>query len=221
MTDWQTATTTVQDLINILAIVKPFTDGYSHPILGTVRIEAGGGIITATATNRAVAAHARAKATGALPPTHLRTKNVAGMIDALKPFVDADLNVYLDADGDSLVELAVEDGKFEITVGRIRAKVDVHASAHWPDMGAIFAGAPVPEGSLLHGPVTVSLEWCAKLQELQSQNAPVRLSFDGPGRPIRVEMGDWFVALIMPMKAKVADYPTVPFGLPTVEAVAA
>ncbi len=207
-----TATTEVQHLYRVLTAVTPFAE-QQPGVFDSVRIEAGGGVLTATATNRYVVAHARGPATGNLLAANLHTYHAKALVDALGAFVDPGTPAFAPhAD----VTLTVGDGRFEVTVGRLSARVDVHGYANWPAdviVGA-YESAPTQDTSALQGAVLLDLDILAKIRDIRTSSSPARFSFGKPDGPVRVEIEDWFTAVVMPMKATHGEGPTIRYGLP-------
>ena len=207
------ATTTIGDLYRIVEAVLPFVEGDHIPAINCVRLEVGGGVLAATATNRVILAHARGVARGVLPAVYLRPGNAQGLLDALRPFLNPDLDMYLNVNVASDLTLYVDGDWLVVEAGSVRISPRLADVDGWPDMHKVFANSVELE-PVLNGPILVDPRQIRALPDMGS--TPYRLTFAGQFAPIRVEVGDWFVALVMPIKPRNGE-PTaehVPFGLP-------
>lgn len=202
------ATTSVEHLSDILEAVTPFMTEYDHPVFETVRVEAGRGVITATASNRYAVAHARGEASGTLTALHIDRHGVAELAYALEAVGEEHrlVSIYLGAAG----QVTFAGWGSHVTV-------PVHAGDGWPaGLSALFAAtgtAGAPTGQVCVNPQHIAA--MAPLRERRGGRHALRLSFTGSDKPVRAEIGDWFTALIMPLVGG-SPRATVPFGLPAV-----
>lgn len=206
------ATTSVSDLIRALTATVRFTDRDSYPGLACVRIEAGSGTLVATGSNRYVAAHGRIKATGELPATFVPAEHISTVLGALNGVRDRDRITG----NRTLVEVAVVDGAMRITADGATLTVPARRDVVWPDaVDAAFASGATRDNSALDGPITLDPKWLHQIHAVTDNvlEEPAVLSFGGPRGMIRVEVGDWFVAMVMPMRSLPSSKP-VPFGVP-------
>ena len=206
------ATATIPDLIRTLAAAVPFAASDDLPPIACVRIEAGGGALTATATNRYIAAHVRTKATGELGPTFVPTEHATALLDFLKGSRSRDRITG----GSALAEVSVADGALCITADGAALTVPTAQRAEWPEpVDAAFADGPTQNSSALGGPIAINLKWLHQIHAATdtSFDIPAVLSFSGPRGMVRVEIGDWFMAIVMPMQRLPKSGP-VPFGIP-------
>lgn len=238
--------TTARHLSRVLEAAAPFAerdeDGWpAFPGLAAVRLEAAGGVLCATATDRHIAAHARGEASGSLPrPVHVSPDEACGITNALKPFVQTDNDDEDDIPASLTLESPDEPGARLVV--RVHGKLvgfdrDVTVSARdtraeFPiaDITRNYAAAPTACATLT-GPFAIDprfLETLSAVRHLGGRFRPLRFYATASDAPVRVEFEDWFVALVAPVSADVRDYrqvpvgelPNVPFGLPAVEAVA-
>lgn len=210
----KTATVTTGNLRTLLAAAIPFTDSMSsHPILECVRIEAAGGTICATATDRYTAGHVRQQATGTLAPAYLRHDDVTYLIGWLKAREE-----FTNGDTTELAELSHdENGRLKVAVGDHAARPRSQTFETWPNLGPLFDVT----GTAPDGPVGLSMFVLDKLTTALTavgRDKPARWTVGGPTSAVRVEVEDWFVAIVMPVHAgkgkSWADKGRVPYGLP-------
>jgi hypothetical protein len=202
--------TTASALLRILDATAPFTGEDTYPTLGRVRVEAGCGVLIATSTDRIVIAHARSKASGDLGPVYLRREDAQSLANRLRLFSAPTAPVTLTVNGDSLV--------VEGHLDRCAAEIDT--GGVWPDLGTLVSTVATAETSTLAGPIGIGQKLLAKLANVvvaSGARDPMRFSTSTPTAPVRVEVGDWFLAIVMPCgisKPGGGLVDSVPFGLP-------
>jgi hypothetical protein len=211
-------TTTTANLATILGATLPFAGhDWDHPGLYGVRLDAANGIITATATNRYVLGHARKPASGDLPrgvfldapSARLVRKTVSRAMKARQRSDDA-VTITATFDGDSPARVVVDflDITIRLTEGQ--------PIKHLTNLDSLLAMVPGPDQKALSAPFAVApyaiepLIEAAKWGSTGARNEPLRWSFVDPHKPARVEIEDWFVAAVMPIKtpSRVASVPT-------------
>lgn len=216
-----TATITAGTLRTLLAAAIPFTaDSDGYPVLNAIRLEVGGGIACTSATDRYALGHVRKEATGSLNPVYLERDDAEGLVEWLDHYIA----VGHSAD---LTELVLDDGDLFVNVAGHTWQVPSQNVGAWPDMGAILDSAPRGEAGA--APIGLGAKNLAHLLEavdaLGRSQEPMRWHVGAPKSAIRVEVGDFFVALLMPVAAKnrdgvtLADLPRIPYGLPVAVAV--
>ncbi|MFI2667890.1 hypothetical protein [Micromonospora carbonacea] len=212
-------TISTSNLAQALRAVTPFASrDVTLPGLCVVQLQAAPGILTATATDRYSIGHARQAATGALSrPRYLHRRDAKNLRDELDAYME-DRESGLDP-----VTITEHDDYLRVTFDPVTMHCVEPDAGKFPDVGAVLATLPVvaaAEG--LHAPVSLShrvLRPLLKAAEADPYNPP-RLLFDGPRKPVRVEIGDWFIGAIMPVKLRGDEQP-VPVEMPAqAEAVA-
>jgi hypothetical protein len=215
-----TATCTVAALRTVLRAALAATDRES-PTGAQVHLHAGDGRICATATDRYVASHARLPADGDLHP------------------------VLIHREGATLILRLLEQGSLtrQVTIGRVgtrpgsrlyvrcngrRLVLDVGHLGAWPaGIGNLHKILPDRTGSGQR-PVAVDPH---RLERLVAGIRPLvgeppgrvqsalRIYTGPPGQPVRLEIGDWWLGVIMPISDRNipggswADMPHVPLTL--------
>lgn len=215
--DTGTVTTTAYDLNVLLSGAAPFADNPDyHPTLGCVRLEAGGGVICTSATDRYHLAHVRRPADGDLAPVYLRRDTVEGIVKRL------DARAQFVGDARERVRISASKGRLDIVVGDHVMHPETEKIEDWPDLGKVISQGNTGNHNT-EGPVGIgvhSMKLLAEaLEAMDHPRAVMRWSLGGPKSPILAELGDWFVALFMPCVARVHEtpygsMPRVPYGLP-------
>lgn len=213
-----TVTISAADLTAALQAVLPFVDDDTLPTLNAVRIEAGDRTFTATATDRSTLAHARKRAVGTLPPMLLPQAVVAGILGFLRDQAGSDLITITAAEGGVAFEGPSETHPATTIDGAI-----------FPEAGLskAVADAGTRGTSALTGPVGLDPKRLTRIAEVAAAACPedaLRLYFTGPEKQVRVEVSDWLLFLLMPVRPgrfhqgnghhRVVDIPNVRYGLP-------
>lgn len=210
MTD--TVTITTGGLAQALGAVIPFASrDETLPAVGAVQLHCLGDTLTATATDRYVIGHARQDATGTFDgPRFLHWRDAQALRKAISRHI-----AFVESAAD-LVTITVEDGATNFAFGRTRLAVtEPNGVKSAPDLGPIMAKLPTNDGVSLQQPIGLSrrvLRPLLKAAKWDPYN-PMRWLPEDPGKPIRVEIGDWFVAAVMPVKLR-GDEGNVPVELP-------
>lgn len=217
-----TVTTTVRDLYRILTATRPAVDPDEwREDLSCIHLTAGGGILTATATNRYIAVHARAEALGHLQPTLLHRADATVILRSLRTMrtmLDkADITIErLDANG-------AESPRLAVTADDRCLTFPVHADVTgFPVKGlaTVFA-RPASDAVIAYPAAPDRLVTVAKIvRRAVYMDAPaqVRMTQLEPNpretvRSIRVDVGNWLA--IVAVGATITDMPApVPYGLP-------
>lgn len=211
-------TTTAYDLNVLLSAVAPFAEkeDWDTFVLRYIRIEASGGTICASATDRYHLGHARRPATGDLAPVYIRRDAVEEVIKRL------DARAGFVGDASEEVRLKAANGRLDIEVGDHVIRPATKKVDTWPDLGKILAESP--KGSHdADGPVYIgshSLQILAEAIEGIGQSMVLtRWRMGGAKSPTVVECQDWFVALLQPYAGggPLPGTPNgrVPYGVPT------
>lgn len=167
------------------------------PGLHGVQIYASFGAFTATASDRYVIGHATRDATGELPRTYLLHYDSAVRLrDAIESYMSlresgADL-VAITAPGDS--SLRFEFGNVVLTF------TEPEYGAKLPDLRDVLD--KLPESGGVREPIGLAPRVLSPLMKAAEwdQFEPLRWTFNGPLKPIRVELGRWFLAAVMPVR---------------------
>ncbi|MFF0823020.1 hypothetical protein ACFYUR_21885 [Micromonospora haikouensis] len=215
-----TTTISTSNLAQALRAVTPCASrDITLPDLCVVQLQAAPGLLTATATDRYVIGHARQAATGALSrPRYLHRRDAKNLRDELVSYME-DRESGLDP-----VTIAEHDDDcLRVTFGPVTMHCVEPSVGKFPDVAAVLATLPTePTAEGLHAPVSLShrvLRPLLKAAEADPYNPP-RLLFDGPRKPVRVEIGNWFIGAAMPVKLRGDEQP-VPVEMPApAEAVA-
>lgn len=212
-------TVTAGHLARLLAVALPATMDPEdcHPILGAVHLAAGGGVLTATATNRYIAVHARTHATGALRPTLLPHLGGKLLLDQLK-----------ETDSSWLVEIRASTERIIFNNGASQLRfTPAERAEQWPadKMAKIFTTPAADTGVTgFHMRADVIrtvgrvLKAARSAGTLRSRWTLTPLHSKSPA-PFRIEVGDWLAIVAMPMRLPLPyedDFTLgpVPYGLP-------
>jgi hypothetical protein len=218
-------TTTTGNVAALLGAVLPFAEKEDDvlPALRTVEIRAGGGEMTATATNRYVAGYARQGAEGELGrPVMLVYEDVELLLAALAAW-------HKDGSRGELLTLTVGDEPAEAVFGyagrswavpeQTYASLELQLTPLFEDVPSGAAEWAGPIG--MRGEVIVPVLAAAKVVAAEGGRSHdlMRWYLVGPQKPVRVEMADWFIALIMPSilnryrQTSLMEVPNVRYGL--------
>lgn len=213
------------DLARLLAVTLPATADpeMCMPELAAVHLAAGGGVLTATATDRYVAVHARARlATGVLDPVLLVADDARELRKYLRD-VDPQSAMTLTrrSDRSLLVEGA---GETDAVCGCVAA--DKHSG--WPHQALVrqFGRPPiraVAAPMCLSVPVLSTVALVLRRASAGGRIYPVwhaTVPDDDSRtrvRPWRIDVDDWLALLAMPSTSAldVTHLPPVPYGLAT------
>lgn len=219
MTTTQTAATTTSSLATILCATLPFaSQDYGLPALTSVRIEAGEKVITATTTDRYTIGHARREASGTLPPFLVDAGIAKTLLDALRWVIDDR------GHGNDPVNIDVTDGLDRRISFNFRgigiSATEVPEAGAFPHLSTIVSGTATQDAATLDGLAALSFHTIHRLHAAMEfidgltdwDSPPARWYFDGPTKPVRVEVGDWFLAVLMLVNVRGSE-PSVPFGI--------
>ncbi|MGX4657070.1 hypothetical protein ACWCHM_25975 [Micromonospora sp. SCSIO 07396] len=198
--------TTTGSLAQILGAVTPFASrDVTLPALNSVQLRAADGILAASATDRYVIGHARQPATGQpTGPLYL------ARWDAKR--LRRELDAYIE-DRETVADKATitQDGEFlTVTFGGLTMHSrQPEGVNNYPDLGKILSALPTRDAEGLHAPIGLThraIRPLLKATELDPFNSP-RWTFDGPRKPVRVEIGDWFIGALMPVSLRGDEQP--------------
>jgi hypothetical protein len=202
------------DLRQALRIIRSFTARDDMPGPESIHLEAGHGALVATATDKYVLGHMRCLAAADPLSALLIDRHMAKVICHALSAADAREAVHLrripTLHGEDLLEVCTTDQGLSI-------RVPTHDAASFPRWTPLFDYlAQAPAG--LDTPIGLDprlLRPFARAAKLLGSGTP-RWHFAGPKSPVRVQIGDRFVGLIMPGKlsADTPEPPLVPVGLP-------
>jgi hypothetical protein len=191
------------------------TDATWTPELATIQLQADRGVLLATATDRFVAAHARAEADGTLAACLLKLADAKLLMTHLRAVVPIKGIPYQ-------VELSLADGRLSVKTRAAVLSFEPGDPALWPTSSVkkVFTGGFEPKTGqppalgrvdLGNGPLaTVNRVLAATAKGLSTRWRTTR-----PNAPILVDVDDWLLIAIMPMRI-VGDQ-HVMFGLPEPE----
>lgn len=223
-----TVTTTVGDLDRTLRLAACFADdpdSSPYAALSAVYLEAGGGILTATATDRYKVGHARTTATGDLPTKGalINVERVQWICDGLRDTpagVPVHLGVDVSTGGILADRLTIATDRLSITVPTV-GKLDWPGSQPtrngWIDYPQLFEpfnnAAPDTGKPVLLDPRIVGV--LAKVGEVVPISCS-RWTVIDPLKPIRVEVDNVLTILLMPIREYryAAEHWPIPVGLP-------
>lgn len=213
-----TATITAKALRLALRATRNFVDGEDMVGLHTIRIEAGGGVLTATATDRTAVGHVRRPAEGDLAPIYLDNR-------ACDLVVAGIANVPTD----SVVSLAADDDFLIVSFGGNHLNIKKDPRGEWPDViwpklvehlattGSATKSAEMPP----FGITPDNLEKVISAARLDGDLLELRIYLNGRTNAIRFEVDTWLLCLVMPRVTEAAtarrytDVPNIPLALPT------
>jgi hypothetical protein len=196
----KTATTTVRDLVAIFTALAPFA-GFDDdlPTLTAIQIRTTDGRIEGTATNRYRLARCSRPATGALAdPVYVRAIDAQAIVGWLRTRAE------WTGDDRELVELSVHDGRLAVAVGDFKASPRIVDGTGWPDLDAVLNDTRDPEPCTRIGLGLDNLKALVAAHEavgsVGAERIPARWTIAGAERAIRVEIGDGFLACVMPCR---------------------
>ncbi|MEU4590068.1 hypothetical protein [Micromonospora aurantiaca (nom. illeg.)] len=208
-----TVTTSAKDLRHLLTVAVAFTDPEDDlPPLTAVYLEAGGGILTATGSDRYALGHIRATATGdwGRPGLAIDRDHAEWIADGLAML-----------DGTEVVHLVTRDShltglRLRIHHQEMSVEIPVRDSWTYPNYRLLFRKFD-EQPAALNAPLmlrTHVLEYAGKLRELFGHQ-PTRWTVLSTTDAIRVEVGGCFAGLLMPAKDATPhkSWP-VPIGVP-------
>lgn len=236
-----TATVYISELVRALKVAGHYAA--EEGINGSLRyvcVETGGGVFTATSTNRYVAAHARGEAAGQLPKLWIRRDYAASIAEFLEVFTfdrsqhalvmnsQAFRKVRLTMTGQRVLSVLLEDGTTEVFKTSVKIEGDWTGREEWPFdnpemVESTFRTVTDYADAHLHGLSKINLAHIAPLLELLAGDdfvsgyCALRFSFTGQTTPVRVEHGDWLLLAVMPIHPRPDHGKTlepVPYGLP-------
>jgi hypothetical protein len=203
------------DLAVYLRIVRRFTDADDYSPLRCIRLEAAGGKLTITGSNRFVLGHARITAAGELPPTIVDRDWVHVITHALDALPDTPAVVQLRRvsallpDAPPALEITPGVGPFLLTVPTVRAtfpKLDLLFDSHREKPQGL--DEPIGLAPALVRPFAKA---CADLADLGHTAA---WHFAGVKNPVRLQVGNTFTGLVMPATLPTSEVALGPVGLP-------
>lgn len=212
-----TVTMQVPDLLAVLLAAVEFTcksDGWTE--LRTVQLAAGGGVLTGTATDRYIAGHARRPATGAFDGV------VAIDRDDVKRITDLLHGMGEQAMGAEVTIIAAGTeprtaaATFTTSNASLRVSTITVSDSLLTSIANLFTAKPQPHEVLAPFAINPRLfRAFTEVQTLIARDAPCRVTVGSATSPIRLDMDDWFVGLMMPTRIEgPASVGPVPFGLP-------
>lgn len=195
-------TGTVTITTGCLAAALGSTISFAHPStdlpsLHGVQVRASLGHFTATASDRYVIGRARRDADGALPRKYLlHLANAERLRNAITSYMELRESsadpVTITAPGDSSLRFQFGDIAMTLT--------EPEYGDNLPDLDAVLDA--LPETGSVSEPVGLAprvLEPLVKAAEYD-QFETMRWTFDGPLKPVRVDLGSWFLAAVMPVR---------------------
>ncbi|MGW1059319.1 hypothetical protein [Micromonospora rubida] len=199
-------TITASGLAQALGATVPFTSrDVTLPAICAVELRAADGVLTATATDRYVIGHARQAATGALSmPRYLHRRDAKSLRNQLLAHMEHRET------GTDPVTITEHDDRLTFAFEPITMSfVQPEGVDNFPDLGAILAAMPARDAEGLHTPVGLSHRVLHPLTKACTWDkfSPPRWTFDGPRKPVRVEIGDWFIAALMPVSLSGDEQP--------------
>lgn len=193
-------TVTARELDTACRAVLPFTDRDECVLVTSlIRVEARGGTFTATATDRYVVGHAHGVTIdGVLPATLLDGWVLKQALRTIRHahgrHTLGDVTVTIGLEETPATDTSPAGTVAALTTDRIRYAVTV-VECGWPDLGPLFA-TPMTG---LTGPIGINPRVLAPFLRAQKiLGELMRLRFGGETAPVRIEIGDRFVGLLMP-----------------------
>lgn len=205
-----TVSVTASHLARSLRIALAFVEPEGFGGTESVYLEAGGGLLTATATDRHTLGHVRQTATGDWGGTgaiigHRWADLLVQALDAL-------------ADDDP-VELSLGRGGKRLRLGHPNLVVlvpntpwAIGSPKQWVDYRALFAKVEIAKPGL-EAPVSLDPALIARFAYVHellpvpwgTSAVPIQWTFIGEHAPVRVDIGDSFTGLIMPIRLRPED----------------
>lgn len=191
-------TITTGRLAQALGSVVPFASrDVTLPSVCAVQLHCAVGVLTASATDRYVIGHARQAATGAFTrPRLLHWRDARALRKALSRFIRDQ--------GSSADLVAITEGDASLTLkfGYVTLHMDEPEGAkNAPNLEPILAKLPTNDTAGIQTPIGLSRRVVKPLLKAArwAPCDPMRWLLAEPGKPFRVEIGDWFVAAVMPV----------------------
>lgn len=158
------------------------------PVLNAVRLWATGGRVYAAATDRYRLIEGWKEGEGELDPVIIRLSDLKRIISLVKvPGKRMALPVTISAAGDMV----------SVAIGSDSATV-LSWQGNFPPFDNLFpAGDPVPLGAIQFNPA-----FFADYGKIAGKGAPVGVRFYGENKPIAIELGEHWRALLMPMRTR-------------------
>jgi hypothetical protein len=197
-------TVTAADLARLLNGTKPFMDATGRvPTLSAVYMRAQDGVVTATATDRYVVAQVRVKAAEGtdMPAVLLAATDVDAVLRLFKPSRDslgAEVTIdpgERDANGQAQVRFTANG----LAGTELTATFNSSAPDAYPRIGKLYETVHEREDGA-YGVAPRHLAKLTKAAVAVCGDQPLLVTPTALLRPIRVECGDSFVALLMPVR---------------------
>lgn len=194
----------------LTALVECTSTDSEHPVLTTARLEAGNGRLIGVATDQYILAHTRTPARGTAAQTYVPAAGVRRMLAELAG-VDRDAEVHLQLEGER-IGLQTPQGFLGVYPTKLDRPYPATLTSLLSTDGYDQVG--------LTGVVGFQPRLLARIHAATDTagERSARFYFRSPTLPLRVEVGDWLVMLVMPIAPrKTAEYPpapAIPAGLP-------
>lgn len=196
--------TTASALRIVLGATAPFAAevGYGIPAIEAVQLAAGSGLLTAAATNRYVVGYARQKAQTDTPVQFLLNISHA---DAIRKTLTRSLKEQ-GRDFPVLVFVFTEGSHRYISVDfepHMMRFEECYGASSAPDLKKLIDEQVQPGATPAAGPVGLypsAFKPFIKAAKYVDEGTPMRWSFGDEMKPARVELDDWFIGLIMPVR---------------------
>lgn len=196
--------TTASALRIVLGATAPFAAavGYGLPAIEAVQLAAGNGLLTAAATNRYVIGYARRRTQTDTPVQFLLNVSHA---DAIRKALARSLKER-GRDFPVLLFVSVEGSRRCISVDfepHMMRFEECHGASSAPDLKKIIDEAVQPGATPAPGPVGLNpsaFKPLIKAAKYVDEGTPMRWSFGDEMKPARVELDDWFIGLVMPVR---------------------
>lgn len=151
--------------------------------LASVRIWANNGKFYAAATDRYRLIEGKIEATGEMAPVMVKVKLLKNLIPILEDSRQA--------------SLSVNNSILEIDTLLNKSTLEVMADSFPPYEHLFNQGEAKPVSQIAFNP-----KFMADFGKIAGKNQPVNVEFYGDGKPIKINMGDNWRALLMPMKLR-------------------
>lgn len=199
-----TIAATAADVAAVLAGTIPFAAelGYGIPGLEAVQLTAGENLLVGCATNRYTIGYARKPAVAKQPARFLLGVSQARAVrDTLAGLMQERET------GEFLVEIEITGQPSKRSIGfdfkpYTMAFDEVSGSDNFPNLARILNEQVQPGATPGPGPVGLNPAAIKPFLKVAkwAKNHPLRWSFGNEMKPARVELDDWFVGLIMPVR---------------------
>jgi hypothetical protein len=216
-----TIATTAADLAAVLGTTIPFAAevGYGIPSLEAVQITAGEGLLVGVATNRYTIGYARKSAVAKQPARFLlgvsQARAVRNTLTTLmKERETGSFMVEIDITGDGPKRsIGFHFEPFAMVFD------ECGGAGSFPDLAKLIGEQVQPGATPEPGPVGLSPASIKPFLKVAkwAEHHPLRWSFGSEMKPARVELDDWFVGLIMPVRLSDKLPPVEPV-MPTLDA---